>query len=106
MSKAEQAAAAARILAKEPLTPEEQQVAEFLKKDIESYVPPDASGKRVCGKCGAEFEDEFKDGDERKPGQKSAAEQMVTHLAEHNPSAAQWTQAHNLIQKTKPKKSQ
>src|ERR1700690_4328205 len=96
MSKEEQREAAGRILEKEPLTEEELAGYEMLVKRPEDYVVPDAgSGLRVCGICGAEFMD--------LPGSKdraavSALEQFSDHQTMHNPSPAQWGEAHRRIQ--------
>jgi len=90
MTKAEQKAASDRIMAKlGPLTEEEQEIYERSIKRPEDYIVPTAES-RVCGYCGAKFDD--------LPG-KPALEQFSNHQASHNPSPAQWTEAHNRIQK-------
>lgn len=95
MSKLEQRATEDRIMAKEPLTEEEMVVYENLVKNPDDYRPPSVeSGLRVCGVCGAEFMD--------KPATKdlvalSALEQFSDHTTMHNPSPAQWGEAHRRI---------
>lgn len=95
MTKEQQAEAARRILEKEPLTEEEGQVAELLKRVPGMYTPPTREGLRVCGICGATFEGEA--GTKEKL-EVTSLQQFVEHQADHNPSPAQWTEAHNKIQ--------
>jgi len=90
MSKDEQREASRRILKKEPLTGEELERYEMLSKTPEQYVRPDDEG-RTCGVCGARFKDS--------QGQvvQSALEKFADHQAEHNPTPAQWAEAHDRI---------
>jgi hypothetical protein len=99
MTKEEQAIAASRILAKCPLTAEEKQLAEVLKRTPEMYIVPTKDGLRTCGICGAEFQDVG----EGKHGEVAvtALQQFCDHQAEHNPSPSQWTEAYNKIRKSK-----
>jgi len=53
------------------------------------------SQRRVCGECGAEFETN---------SELSAMQQFADHVAVHNPSPAQWAEAHKRIQAAKAKK--
>jgi len=46
---------------------------------------------RVCKECGAEFH-----GDE----EQSALQKFSDHLTIHQPTAAEWAEAHNRIQKS------
>jgi|SRR5580765_8486642 len=94
MSKAEQRAAAERILGKSPLTEEERQLAEMMKKRPGTYVPPTESGLRMCGLCGAEFQNDE---------EQTSLQKFADHQAEHNPSPAQWATAHKRIQAGKVK---
>jgi hypothetical protein len=96
MSREDQKAASDRIMAKFPLTLEEQQTYKMLTMKPEDY--PKSGPVRVCGICGAEFE--------TIPAMKEHLEitvlqQFSDHSATHNPSPAQWTEAHNRIQKWK-----
>lgn len=93
MTKEEQRRAAERILAKHPLTAEERAVAEMLKRNPEEYRPPRVES-RVCALCGARFE-----GDK----ELTAMQKFADHQAEHNPSPAQWAEAHKRIQAGKEK---
>lgn len=96
MSKADQKAASDRIMAKYPMTTEERQTYEMLMKKPEDYVLPDPeSGIRVCGVCGAEFQGK---GETKQGREMSALEEFSNHTASHNPSPAQWTEAHRKIQ--------
>jgi len=89
MTKEEQKAASDRIMAKlGPLNKEEKQIYDRAVKRVEDYVRPGATS-RTCGYCGAKFED--------LPG-KPALEQFSDHQAKHNPSPAEWTEAHKRIQ--------
>jgi hypothetical protein len=94
MTKEEQRAAAARILAKEPLTPEEAKLAELYKRVPGSYVPPDKEETRTCGICGAKF----RDTEEKGKVTVTALEKFTDHIAEHNPTPDKWTEAHKRIQ--------
>lgn len=98
MSKEEQAAAARRILAKDPLTPEEGMWAEFYKLAPGAYTPPTKAGVRTCGVCRAEFED-------IKPGTReevTALQQFCDHWAEkHQAKAGQWTEVYHKLQEIK-----
>lgn len=60
----------------------------------------DLSQRRVCLECGAQFETiaATKDRDEV-----SALAQFSDHTTVHNPTGAQWTEAHNRIQALKKK---
>jgi len=92
MTKEEQKAASDRIMKKlGPFTPEEQAIYDRSIKKPGNYDPPIA-GTRTCGYCGATFRD--------LPG-KPSLEQFSDHQATHNPSPAQWTEAHERIQKSK-----
>jgi hypothetical protein len=92
MSKEEQKAASDRIMKKlGPFTAEEQEIYDRSVKGIEDYVAP-TSASRTCGYCGAEFQD--------KPGSAALAE-FADHVASHNPSPAQWTEAHERIVKSR-----
>lgn len=94
MTKEQQKAAVERILAKEPMTEEEKRVAEMLKKRPEDYMPPDpVSWGRECGMCGKRFKNKMEEGKEI-----TALDQFSEHMREHNPSPAQWTEAHQKIQ--------
>jgi hypothetical protein len=95
MTKEEQKAAAKRIMEKMgPMDEQESETYEMLTKNPKQYVPPDVkTGKRVCGVCGAEFQDQKLEGREV-----SALEQFSDHSTVHNPSPAQWKMAHEKIQ--------
>ena len=93
MSKAEQKAASDRIMAKEPLTSEERETFEMLTRRPQDYRVPGES--RVCGQCGAEFEDVP---EVRGQVAVSALQQFTDHQASHNPSPAQWAEAHKRIE--------
>jgi hypothetical protein len=98
MTKAEQKAAAARIMAKMgPMSEEEKSTYEMLSKRPEDYVVPGQEG-RVCGICGKEIQ-----GDE----EKTTLEKFADHQSFHNPSPAQWAEAHKKIEagKERAKKS-
>lgn len=94
MSKEDQKAASDRIMAKlGPMTPFEQRTYELLTMKPGKYPVP--GEKRVCGECGAEFREI--------PATKekaaiSALEQFSDHTAEHNPSPAEWAEAHKRIE--------
>ena len=91
MTKEEQKAASDRIMAKlGPLTKEEREIYERSIRKPEEYKVP--KEKRVCGYCGAKFDD--------LPG-KPALEQFSDHQARHNPNPAEWTEAYNRIRKSK-----
>ena len=96
MSKEQQSAAAKRILEKHPLTEEEKQRYEMATRTPEQYMPP--KEKRVCGMCGAEFRDTV---DKNGNVQVSMLEKFSDHQAEHNATAAEWTEAYNKIQALK-----
>ena len=105
MSREEQRAAAERILAKEPLTEEEREWAEFYKRAPGSYVVPTSEGIRTCGVCGAQFKDKpLKNGN---PGEiESALQQFSDHWAqEHQSTGGQWTEAYQKIQEGKSRLS-
>ena len=95
MTKEEQKAASARILAAHPLTEEELQVYAMLTRQPSDYIPPREN--RVCGVCGAEF----RAVPMGKETQLTALEQHSDHMAEHNPTPAQWATAHQRIQMSK-----
>lgn len=83
MSKEEQRLAAKRILAKEPLTPEEQLLYEILTKTPEMYVAPDPeTGERICGVCGEVFPN---------------LETFADHQVDHNPTSAEWSVAYQRM---------
>ena len=85
MSKEEQEAASDRIMAKlGSLNKEEKEIYDRSVRRIEDYAAP-KDGSRRCNTCGAEFQD--------LPG-KPALEQFSDHQAKHNPSPAEWTEAH------------
>lgn len=94
MTKEEQKAAAKRIMEKYPMTEEEREIYERLIKKPKDYQPP-LDGVRVCGTCGAEFQD-IKNG----KGEviETGLQQFSDHQASHNASPAQWTEAYNRIQ--------
>lgn len=92
MSKEDQKAASDRIMAKEPLTPEEQEVYEMLSKLPEDYRPPKEN--RECGHCGAQFEDTT---DRSGKVLVSALEKFSDHQTEHNPTPGQCATAHERI---------
>ena len=99
MTKEQQREAAERILAANPLTEEERKTFELMSKTPDQYIPPDEqTGQRTCGICGATFS--------AIPASKenpevSSLERFADHLAEHNPSAVQWTEAHRSIQSSR-----
>ena len=100
MSQEQQRAAAERILKKHPLTPEETARFKMLTKTPEEY---DVPGKeRVCGNCGAMFEDET---DSKGNVKVTALEKFSDHQTEHNATGAQWTEAYNRIQASKQRAS-
>jgi hypothetical protein len=104
MTKEEQKAAAARIMAKHPLTEEERQTYEMLKKRPEDYRPPDPeTGERVCGICGEKFKTKAAKGEDREI---SALEQFSEHQRKHNASPAQWTEAHKRIEASKERQKE
>jgi len=93
MSRDQQKAASERIMAKFPLTGEEYVGYQKLTMKPEEYGVPGES--RVCGDCGALFQDI--------PGNKetpmvTALQQFADHTAVHNPSPAQWAEAHKRIE--------
>ena len=98
MSKEQQREAARRIIEKEPLTEEEEQIREMLSKTPEQYRVP--TNVRECGNCGAEFQDET---DAKGVVVKSALEQFSDHQSSHNPSPGQWAEAHKRIEAGKEK---
>jgi hypothetical protein len=93
MTKEEQRAAARRILEKEPLTEEEQRTYELLKKSPEDYRVP--GSVRTCGVCGEKFEDVV---DAKGNVTNPSLAQFSDHQAFHNPSPAQWAEAHKRIE--------
>ena len=98
MTSKEQTEAAGRIIAKSPLTAEEQRTLKFLSKRPRDYKVP--GELRICGVCGEEFRDEVNGkGEVTKP----ALYQFSDHVAFHNPSPAQWVEAHKRIQEAKEK---
>lgn len=96
MGKEQQSAAAKRILEKSPLTEEEKQRYQMAIKKPEQYMPP--KEKRVCGMCGAEFRDTL---DAKGEVKVSMLEKFSDHQAEHNSTAAEWSEAYNKIQALK-----
>jgi hypothetical protein len=95
MTKAEQKAASDRIMAKSgPLTEEEQIIYRSLSKDPRDY-PVSAAKTHICASCGAKFE-EIPETKER--ARITALEQFSDHVAVHNPSPAQWTEAYRKIE--------
>lgn len=100
MSKEEQREAARRIMEKlGPLDEREEKVYEQFQNDPIQYIPPDKeTGKRVCGICLEEFEEE-----RDKAGNlvKSSLEKFADHQQTHNPTTQQWTEAHRRIQSSK-----
>lgn len=94
MSREQQKAAAQRILEKEPLTEQERVTYEILRKNPEDYRLPGESGSRVCPVCGAEFETIA--GSKERP-EVPALEQFSGHMGAHNPSPAEWAEAHKRI---------
>ncbi len=96
MTKEQQKEASDRIMAKMgPLDDQEQETYELLTKRVEDYVPPQETGERVCGVCGAKFQDLPATRDRLAV---SALEQFSDHQSEHNPSPSQWAEAHRRIQ--------
>jgi hypothetical protein len=100
MTKEEQKAAARRIMEKYPMTEEERVIYEQLIKKPEDYRAPTPEGLRVCGICGAEFQDVR---DAKGVVVTPALGQFADHQASHNPSPAAWTEAYNRIQSSKAK---
>jgi hypothetical protein len=96
MSKEQQKAASDRIMAKFPLDEQERQTYEMLAKRPEDYRVP--GEKRECGVCGAVFQEIPATKESRAV---SALEQFLDHQAEHNPSPAQWSEAHSQIEQGK-----
>lgn len=95
MTKEEQREAARRIMAKHPMTEEERVIYERLMKKPEDYRGPTKGALRVCGTCGAEFEDVV---DGKGNVVTPALEQFSDHQSSHNPSPAQWATAYERIQ--------
>lgn len=100
MTKEQQKESARRIMEKlGPFTPDEEVRYRILVANPEEYVAPDPeSGERVCGICGEVFQEI--------PGTKeshqiTALDQYADHMATHNPTASQWTEAHRRIQSGK-----
>jgi hypothetical protein len=90
MTKEQQSEAARRIMEANPMTDQERQTYELLMRRPEDYLPPDnQTGERVCGVCGEVFQ-HSKD--------KAALDLFADHQTEHNPSPAQWGEAHRRIQ--------
>ena len=102
MSKAEQKAASDRIVIKHPLTVEERQRYEMERRLPEEYVGP-TEEKRVCGVCGAEFRDKK---DRAGNVVESTLNQFADHQASHNPSPAQWAEAHKRIEAGKNRRAE
>jgi hypothetical protein len=96
MSKEEQKAASDRIMAKHPLTPEEQRRYKMLTKVPEEYDVP--GEKRVCGVCGAVFRDTV---NHKGEVEVAMLDKFADHQASHNPSPDQWKTAHERIQQGK-----
>jgi hypothetical protein len=95
MTKEQQKEASDRIMGKFPLTEEERRTYEYLTMEP-PY--PQSGDKRVCGKCGASFRDDLNQkGEIVVP----SLAKFTDHQAEHNPSPAQWAEAHNRIQLAK-----
>jgi hypothetical protein len=79
-----------------PLGAEELATYNMLMRTPEQYRPPDPdSGDRVCGVCGEVFERIQAKGGNLEI---SALEQFSNHVTQHNPSPAQWLEAHRRIQ--------
>lgn len=93
MSREDQKAASDRIMAKNPLTEDEMRLLKMRTRLPGEYEPP--KGVRVCATCGAEFQDEV---DGKGIVLKPALAQFSDHLASHNPSPAQWAEAHSRIE--------
>lgn len=91
MSKEDQKAASDRIMAKEPLTPEELKTYEYLM-----LKPPygGSGDRRVCRVCGAVFSETPATKDSPAV---SALEKFADHSTIHQPSGPQWTEAYNRI---------
>lgn len=98
LTKEQQKAASDRIMAKlGPLDAQEQVTYDLLTRRVEDYLPPDPeSGERTCGICGEMFAEIPAT---RETAKVTALEQHSDHMAEHNPSAAQWGEAHRRIQR-------
>lgn len=96
MTKEQQREAARRILQKEPLTAEEQETFELLKRNPEDYRPP-MQEYRKCERCGAEF---------RTDGNLTAMQKFADHQSVHNSSPSQWATAHKRIEAGKEKQKE
>lgn len=101
MSREDQRAAAERILAKEPLTEQERQVAEMLSKRPGEYRLPGED--RECGICKEVFRDKV---DGKGNVLETAMQQFSDHQSFHNPTADRWAVAHERIQSGKEKVKQ
>lgn len=101
MSKEQQREAARRIMAKEPLTDEEQVTYDLLTRTPEQYRVPGED--RECGVCGAVFGDTK---DAKGLVVRTALEKFSDHTAEHNPSPEQWGTAHERIMAGKERAKQ
>jgi len=97
MSREDQKAASDRIMAKYPLTEEELVIYRRLTRKPDDYTGP--AEKRICADCGTVFSDTV---NSKGDIQVSALEKFSDHQAEHNPSPAQWSEAHKRIQAAKP----
>ena len=93
MSKEQQREAARRIIEKEPLTEEEEQIREMLSKTPEQYRVP--TNVRECGMCGAQFRDTV---DGKGNVLLTALAKFTDHQAEHNPAPGPWAEAHKRIE--------
>lgn len=98
MTKAEQSAAARRIMGKSPMTAEEKVTFDLLSKKPEDYRVPGEG--RECGICGEKFQDKV---DSKGNLLESALAQFSDHQAFHNPTADKWATAHDRIQAGKEK---
>jgi hypothetical protein len=79
LTKEQQSEAAARILAKEPMTEQELRRQKFLEMKPEDYPT-----NRICPDCSAMFPRE-------------QIEEHAAHMATHAPTAGQWVEAHQKI---------
>jgi hypothetical protein len=100
MTAEQQKAASDRIMRKMgPLDAQEKATYEMLTRRPEDYMPPDPqTGERTCAVCGEVFENTLSPKGEILV---AALEKFSDHLTVHNPSPAQWGQAHHLIQRGK-----
>jgi hypothetical protein len=93
MSREDQKGPSGRIIAKHPLTEEERRIYERNKRSPDDYVQP--ADTRICAECGARFTDTMNSKGEVLV---SMLEKFSIHQASHNPSPAQWSEAHKRIQ--------